>query len=72
MVYSSFLMFSLDYGTPATSLVFLECTNLQKPVVNAILPQMGINRKAPRAVVFGTSKYGGFELDHLAAVQGFG
>jgi hypothetical protein len=33
---------------------------------------MGINRKAPRAVVFGTSKYGGSELDHLAAVQGFG
>jgi hypothetical protein len=49
-----------------------ECTILQKPVANAILPTMGINRKSPRVVVFKTSKYGGFEMDHLAVVQGFG
>jgi hypothetical protein len=34
-----------------------------KTVVNEILPTMGINRKAPRAVAFGTSKYGELELD---------
>jgi hypothetical protein len=33
---------------------------------------MGINRSTSRSVVFGTSKYGGLGLDHLAAVQGFG
>jgi hypothetical protein len=32
---------------------------------------MGINRNTARSVVFGTSKYGGLGLDHLAAVQGF-
>jgi hypothetical protein len=32
---------------------------------------MGINRNTARTVVFGTRKYGGLGLDHLAAVQGF-
>jgi hypothetical protein len=44
---------------------------IQRPVVNAILPKMGINRNTARTVVFGTSKYGGLGLDHLSAVQGF-
>jgi hypothetical protein len=69
MAYNSFYIPSLAYGIPVTLLTLKECTNLQKPVVNVILPKMGINRKVPRAVVFGTSKYGGFELDHLAVVQ---
>jgi hypothetical protein len=32
----------------------------------------GISRKAARVIVFTTSKYGGLELDHFAAVQGYG
>jgi hypothetical protein len=32
---------------------------------------MGINRNSAQTVVFGTSKYGGLGMDHLAAVQGF-
>jgi hypothetical protein len=63
---------SLTYGTPATSLTCKECTDLQNPVVGAILPKMGINLYAPRAIVFTTSKYVGLELDHVAAVRGFG
>jgi hypothetical protein len=69
MACNSFYMPSLAYGTLVTPLTLAECTILQKPVVNAILSKMGINRKAPHAIVFGTSKYGGFQLDHLAAVQ---
>jgi hypothetical protein len=72
MAYNSFYMPILAYGTPATSPTLAECTIIQKNVVNAILPTMGINRKAPRTVLFGTSKYGGFELAHLAAVQELG
>jgi hypothetical protein len=37
-------------------------------VVNVILPTMGINRTAARAVVFSTSQYGGLDLDHLTPV----
>jgi hypothetical protein len=44
----------------------------QRPVVNAILPKMGIDRNTSRSVVFGTSKYGGLALDHLTTDQGLG
>jgi hypothetical protein len=70
MVYNSYYMASLSYGTTATSLDIKECEAIQRPVVNAILPKMGVNRNTARTVVFGTSKYGGLVLDHLAAVQG--
>jgi hypothetical protein len=72
MAYDSLYIPSLAYDTLATSTTLTECTNLQKTVITKILPKMGINRKAPNTVVFGASSYGGFELDHLAAVQGFG
>jgi hypothetical protein len=32
---------SLGYGTPATTLTLQECYNIEKPVVNAILPKNG-------------------------------
>jgi hypothetical protein len=70
--YSCYYMPSIAYGTPATTLTFKEYDDLQKPVINAILPKMGITSKAPRAVVFGTPRYGGIGLDHLAVVQSHG
>jgi hypothetical protein len=57
--YNCYYMSSIAYGTPPTTLTFKECDDLQKPVINAILPKMGITSKAPRAVVFGTPRYGG-------------
>jgi hypothetical protein len=72
LAYNAFYMKSIGYGTPATSLSYQECDNMQKPVVNSILPKMGINRKAVRAVVFRTSQHGGLGLDHLATVQLYG
>jgi hypothetical protein len=72
LAYNAFYMKSIGYGTPATSLSYQECDNMQKPVVNSILPKMGINWKSARAVVFGTSQNGGLGLDHLAKVQPYG
>jgi hypothetical protein len=72
LAYNSYYMASLSYGTAATSLDIKQCEEILRPVVNTILPKMGINRKTARSVVFGTSKYGRLGLDHLAAVQGFG
>jgi hypothetical protein len=65
-------MASLSYGTAATSLDIKECEEIQRPVVNAILPKMGIKRNTSMSVVFVNRKYGGLGLDHLTAVQGFG
>jgi hypothetical protein len=70
VAYNSFYMPSLGYGVPATTLKKEECEDIQRPVVNAILPKMGIARSAPSKVVFGTKRYGGLCLTHLAALQG--
>jgi hypothetical protein len=55
-VYNSYYMPIIVYSTPVKKISFQECDELQKPVVNAILPKMGITSKAPRAVVFGTAR----------------
>jgi hypothetical protein len=70
VAYNSFFIPSFGYGVPATTLTKEECEDIQRPVVNAILPKMGIARSAPRKVVFGTKQYGGLGLTHLAALQG--
>jgi hypothetical protein len=57
LAYKAFYMKSIGYGTPAPYLSYQECDNMQKPVVNSILPKMGFNRKATRAEVFRTSQH---------------
>ena len=61
---------SLSYGLGTTNLSYNELNNLQKPIINHILPQLGYNRHLPRAVVFGCPKFGGLNLKHLYIDQG--
>jgi hypothetical protein len=70
LAFNSCYLPSIGYGTPATTLTQKECYNIQKPVVNAIFPKMGISRKAHRSVIFSTAQFGGLGLEHLAAYQG--
>jgi hypothetical protein len=70
MTYNASYMSSLGYGTPTTTLMKKDCEEIQRPVVNAILPKTGIARSAPRAVVFGTEQFGGLGLTHRTALQG--
>jgi hypothetical protein len=70
LLYNSFHLPSIGYVTPATTLTQQECYKIQKPVVNEILPKMGIRRKAHRSVVFSTAQFGGLGLEHLASYQG--
>jgi hypothetical protein len=63
MAYNLYYMESISYGTAATFINIKECEEIQT--------KMGISRNTVRTMVFGTSKYGGLGLDHLAAVQGF-
>jgi hypothetical protein len=62
---------SLANGTPATTLSYKECEDAQRAVIAAILPKMGIVRNAARKVMFGTAKYGGLRLDHVAKIQNY-
>jgi hypothetical protein len=43
----------------------------KRAVVTAILPKIGFVRNAARKVVFGSAKYCGLGLDHLATVQNY-
>jgi hypothetical protein len=69
VAYNLFYLPSLGYGMCATTLSFRECEEIQRPVINAILPKMGINRKAAIAVVFGAAQFGGLGMDQLATLQ---
>jgi hypothetical protein len=69
MAYGAYYMPSLVYGTPATTLSYKECEDVQRAVVATILPKMGIVRNAARKVVFGSAKYCGLGIDHLVTTQ---
>jgi hypothetical protein len=71
MAYGAYYLPSLAYGTPATTLSYKECEDVQRAVVAAILPEMGIVRNAARKVVFGSAKYCVLGLDHLAITQNY-
>ena len=61
---------SLSYGLGTTNLNYNELDSIQKPVINRILPALGYNRHLPRAVVFGSSRFGGLHFKHLYIDQG--
>eukprot|EP00957_Ditylum_brightwellii_P015488 1165915-Ditylum_brightwellii.AAC.1 len=42
-----------------------------KPFVHAILPKLGFNRHIVRKIIYGSTKYGGFQLAHLYLEQGY-
>jgi hypothetical protein len=46
MAYGAYYLPSLACGTPATTLSYKECEDIQRPVVSYILPKMGIVRNA--------------------------
>jgi hypothetical protein len=71
VAYGAYYFPSLAYGTPATTLSYKECEDVQRAVITAILPKMGIILNASQKVVFGTAKYGGLGLDHLATIQNY-
>jgi hypothetical protein len=71
MAYGAYYMPILAYGTPETTLSYKECEDVQRAVVAAILLKMGIVRNAARKVIFGSEKYCGLGLDHLATVQNY-
>jgi hypothetical protein len=70
VAYNLLYLPSLGYEMCATTPSLQECEDNQRPVINKILPKMGITRKAARAVVFGMAECGGIGLDHLATLQG--
>eukprot|EP00957_Ditylum_brightwellii_P157117 11958162-Ditylum_brightwellii.AAC.1 len=42
-----------------------------KPFVHAIFPKLGFNWHTVRKIIYGSIKYGGFQLAHLYLEQGY-
>jgi hypothetical protein len=59
----------IRYPLPVTMFTAKQCIQIQKPFVNAILPKIGLNRKTPRALVFGPKSLGGLEIMDLRVEQ---
>jgi hypothetical protein len=68
MEYGAYYLPSLEYVIPATTLPYKECEDVQRAVIAVILPKMGIVCNTARKGLFGTAKYGGLGLDHLATI----
>ena len=61
---------SLAYGLGTTNLSYKQLDTIQQPIVHHILPAMGYNRHFPRAVVYGSPRFGGLNFKHLYTEQG--
>jgi hypothetical protein len=70
LVYNSFYLTSLGYGTPATPLIQQECYGIQKPVAYAFIPKIGIRRKPSRGVIFRTRNTASWEWIILLLING--
>jgi len=44
---------------------------IQAPALAALLPKLHLNKNSPRAIIFGSSLYGGLGLPDLHVDQGF-
>jgi hypothetical protein len=58
-------MKSIGYGTPATSLLYQDCDDTQKPFISSILPKNGNQKESGESSSVWDSATGGLELTTL-------
>jgi hypothetical protein len=64
------MMKTLEYPLMATSLSKSQCDMIMKPILDAGLSALGINRRLTRAVVYGPKRYQGVGIPDLWTLQG--
>ena len=69
MIHSIHYKPGINYALQHTQFTSDQCSELQKPVVNALLSKMGFSRKMARAAVYGPRHLGGLEFIHLKTEQ---
>ena len=69
VVYESRYRSMIRYPLAVTQFTIKQCNDLQRPVIDVLLPKMGLNRKMPRAVIYGPMALGGRELMDLRLEQ---
>ena len=65
LVYATRYKPMLHYPLPITTFTDSQCKQIQSPFLNVLIPQLGMNRKMPRAVCFGPKQYGGLALTNM-------
>ena len=65
LVYTTRYKPALHYPLYITTFTKSQCKKIQSPFINVLLPQLGLNRKMPRAVCFGPKLYGGLSLTNM-------
>jgi hypothetical protein len=68
--YNSLFCPSIRYSLPATAIASATLKKMQNKVIEAILPQLGYNRKFPRAVTYAPEHFGGLDILSLDVEQG--
>ncbi|MGH7954578.1 MAG: hypothetical protein ACREOZ_01305 [Gloeomargaritales cyanobacterium] len=60
----------IEYSSPVVGLTMREANEIHRPIINAVLNKMRMNRHMPRAVIFGPHSMGGLEWPQLYIEQG--
>ena len=55
----------VHYPLSITTFTKTQCKKIQTPFLNVLIPQLGLNRKTPRAVCFGPKIFGGLSLKNI-------
>ena len=69
VIYESRYRAIIRYPLPVTMFDSRQCNTIQRPIINAFLPKMGLNRHTPRVVIYGPKTLGGLELMDLRVEQ---
>eukprot|EP00957_Ditylum_brightwellii_P164818 12548452-Ditylum_brightwellii.AAC.1 len=70
-LYHNIWLPKMQCSLAATSFSKTACVKIMKPFVHAILPKMGFNRNTTHTIIYGSRKYGGFQLANLYIEQGY-
>jgi hypothetical protein len=69
LAFNSTIWKSLLYPLPALSLSPTDCNSIMRPLLQYLLPAIGVCRNYPRSLVYSTEKYMGLGIKHLHTTQ---
>ena len=69
LVYKLYYIPKMRYPLSITTCSQKQCNDIQSQFYRHCLPKMGINRHTPKALLFGPTSYGGFQLHDIYCDQ---
>ncbi len=69
LAFYSMIWKTLSYPLPTLNLTREECDKIMAPILQYLLPAMGVCRNFPRALVYNSAKYMGIGIQHPYTIQ---